>query len=106
MSLQGSPRLVGFSAVKAAQLTAANGSAAALSSTVVAAVSDTAGICYLQADPGNTASSTIKLGDSDGQYVSLAPGDWFPFPLLVSNLNLLYALGSTSGLKLNVLITY
>jgi hypothetical protein len=85
--------------VVAVQFTVGN-SAAALSSTPVGA----SGLAYLQNDPTNTASSTIKIGDSNGQYWTLAVGEAFPFPIPVSNLNLFYCLGSTTGLKLNALI--
>lgn len=96
--LRGTDAVPQFSEVKAAQFTVGT-SAAALGDTTL----NNAGFAMLQADSGN--SGTIKIGDGTGQYVTLAAGDWLPFLVAVSNLSLIYAIGSQSGQKLNALIT-
>lgn len=87
-----------FTAVSAAQFTAADGSAAALADTPLANV----GLAALQADPDN--SGTIKLGGAAGQYVVLEAGDWFPFLVPLDNLSALHAIGSAAGQKINAII--
>lgn len=102
MAFRGPPGFPQFTAVASAQLTAADGAAAALTSTALFSEADGVGMAAMQADPANTG--TVKLGDADGQHVTLAAGEWFPFLLFVTNVSLLHALGSAAGQKLNLLV--
>jgi hypothetical protein len=55
----------------------------------------------LTADPTNPAGSYVYVGNATGQHTPLAPGQ--SITLALNNVNLAYAYGSASGLKLDIL---
>ncbi len=107
MGMGGTAALVKLTSVKAVQFTVGTPAAALAATPVGGGLAEhvAAGLAYLQCDPGNAVGSTIKLGDANGQFWSLSPGDVFPFALAIADLGLVWALGSVGGLLLNAIIT-